>query len=149
MGAGFPGDEVAVRSLVADDLDWAARLAALGRAQRASFAPRFWRQAPDARRVHTRYLRSLIGAPGVAAMRTEHLFAFGISRAGTVLVDDAAADGEDRWAREGPALFRRLAGESRARFVCPVPEPGRTALAIGLGLRRTETWPRWSLHGRR
>jgi hypothetical protein len=126
--------------LGADDLDWAAGLAAVRRAQREVFAPRFWRQAPDARRLHTRYLGSLIGASGVAAMRTGHTFAFGISRAGTVLVDDAAADGEDRWASEGPALFRRLVGASRVRFVCPVPEPGRTALAIELGLRCAETW---------
>jgi hypothetical protein len=124
----------------AGDLDWAAGLAAVRRGQRESFAPRFWRPAPDARRLHTRYLASLIGAPDVAAMRTDHLFAFGISRAGTVLVDDAAADDEDRWAGEGPALVRHLAGKSRVRFVCPVPEPSRGALAIELGLRCAETW---------
>jgi hypothetical protein len=137
---GVHDNEVAVRSLVADDLDWVVQLAARRAEQRQSFAPRFWRQAADAQRVHGQYLSSLIEAPGVAALRTDHMFAFGIYRPELVLVDDAAADCEDRWAIEGPALFRRLAGASHVRLVCPVPEPGRTALAVELGLRCAETW---------
>jgi hypothetical protein len=133
-------DKVAVRSLVADDLDWIVDLATRRGEQRQSFAARFWRRAPDARRVHARYLSSLIEDPAVPAMRTDHTFAFAMNRPGLLLVDDAAAERADQWATEGAALLRRLVGESRVRFVCPVPEPDRTALAVELGLRRAETW---------
>jgi hypothetical protein len=61
-------------------------------------------------------------------------------RPGLLLVDDAAAERVDQWATEGAALFRRLIGESRVRFVCPIPEPDRAALAVELGLKCAETW---------
>ena len=125
-------DEVEVRPLVADDLDWVLDLAARSGEQRQSFAPRFWRRAPDARRVHARYLRSLMDDPAVPVMRTNHTFAFGVHRPGLVLVDDAAAERAEHWLAEGPALLHRLVGDSRVRFVCPVPEVDRTALAVEL-----------------
>jgi hypothetical protein len=139
---------VTVRRLVADDLEWVVDLAGRSAEQRQSFAPRFWRRAPDAHRVHARYLSSLIADPGVRAMRTEHTFAFGMHRSGLVLVDDAVADRADQWATEGAALFRRLVGQSPVRFVCPVPEPERTALAVELGLRCADTWWQRDLNGR-
>ena len=132
--------EVAVRSLAPGDLDWVVDLVARRGAERESFAPRFWRRAPDARRVHARYLGSLIDDPAVSAMRTEHTFAFGLRRPGFLLIDDAGAEPAHRWAVEGAALLRRLAGASRVRLVCPVPEPQRTALAVDLGLTCAETW---------
>ena len=138
-----------VRSLVADDLAWVVDLAARRAEQRQSFAPTFWRRAPDARRAHTEYLSSLIADPAVPAVRTDHTFAFGLPRPGFLLVDDAAAERADRWATEGAALLRRLVGESRVRLVCPVPEPDRTALAVELGLRRAETWWHRDLAGPR
>jgi hypothetical protein len=133
-------DESAVRPLVASDLDWVVDLATRCGEQRQSFAPRFWRRAPDARQVHTRYLRSLIEDPSVPAMRTEHAFAIGMCRPGLLLVDDAAAEGADHWGVEGVRLLTRLAAGSRLRFVCPVPEPGRAALAARLLLTCVETW---------
>ena len=142
------GDKVTVRRLVADDLDWVVDLAGRSAGQRQSFAPRFWRRAPDAHREHARYLSSLIADPAVAAMRTEHTFAFGMPRSGFMLVDDAAADRADQWATEGATLLRRLAGESLVRFVCPVPEPDRTTLALELGLRCAEAWWHRDLNGR-
>jgi hypothetical protein len=133
-------ENMAVRPLVADDLDWVVDLATRRGEQRQPFAPRLWRRARDARRVHARYLGSLIADPAVPAMRTDHTFAFGMPRPGLVLVDDAAADRADQWATEGAALVRRLVGGSRVRFVCPVPEPERAALAVQLGLSCAETW---------
>jgi hypothetical protein len=133
-------DGVSVRPLVADDLDWVVDLAARRGEERQSVAPRFWRRAPDARHVHARYLGSLIEDPAVPAMRTDHVFAFGVHRPGILLVDDMAADRADRWATEGAALLRRLVGERRVRFVCPVHEPDRAVLAVELGLRCAETW---------
>lgn len=133
-------EEGAVRSLVVDDVEWIVDLAGRCAVERESFAPRFWRRAPDARRLHARYLRSLIEDPAVSAMRTDHMFAFGMHRPGLMLVDDAAVDRVDAWTIEGPALLTRLAGESPVRFVCPVPEPDRAELAVRLGLACSETW---------
>jgi hypothetical protein len=78
--------------------------------------------------------------PGAAAFRTDHMFAFAVPRAKFMLIDDAAAESAEGWAIEGPALVRRLVGTSPVRFVCPVPEPDRAALAATLGLLRAETW---------
>jgi hypothetical protein len=147
-GAVDDDDSVAVRRLVADDLEWVVDLAGRSAERRQSFAPRFWRRAPDARRVHAGYLGALIADPGVAAMRTEHTFAVGIRRSGLVLVDDAAADRAERWASEAAALLRRLAGACPVRFVCPVPEPERTALAVKLGLSCAQTWWHRDLNAR-
>jgi hypothetical protein len=131
---------VAVRPLLADDLPWVVELAEARGRQRQLFAPRFWRRAPDARNVHAGYLSPLLDDPDVVAVRTDHAFAIGLSRDGHRLVDDAEAERDDQWATEGAALLRRVAGDSSVRFVCPVSEPARAALAVELGLRRVETW---------
>ena len=137
-------EEPAVRALTADDLDWVVDVADRRGEQRQSFAPRFWRRAPDARRTRERFLGSLIADPAVPALRTDHAFAFGARagerRAGPLLVDDAAVESPEQWATEGAALLRRLAGGRRLRFVCPVPEPERAALAVRLGLTCREAW---------
>jgi hypothetical protein len=129
-----------IRPLVAGDLGWVVDLLARDGRHRESFAPRFWRRAPDARRIHASYLGALIGDPAAVALRTGHAFAFGLRRPGLVVVDDAAAEHAGHWATEGAALLRRLAGDSRVRLVCPVPHPERAALAARLGLSRVETW---------
>jgi hypothetical protein len=131
---------VDVRPLVPDDLGWVVDLAARRAEQRERFAPRFWRRAADARRIHAGYLGSLVDDPAVPALRTDHLFAFALPQPGFLLVDDAAAEEPGHWAAEGPELFRRLLGGSAVRFVCPAPEPDRAALALRLGLTIAETW---------
>lgn len=128
------------RPLEPADLDWVAGLAERDGEQRQAFAPRFWRRAPGARPVHTRYLRSLIEDPAVRALRTDHAFAIGVPHGEVRLVDDAGADTPDRWATDGPSLLGDVAGGSRIRLVCPVPSPQRTALAVRLGLTLVETW---------
>jgi hypothetical protein len=133
-------DDVRVRPLIVDDLDWVVDLAAQRAEQRQNFAPRFWRRASDARSAHARHLHALIEQGVAAAFRTDRMFAFAVPGPEFVLVDDAAAECDESWATQGPALFRRLIGESRVRFVCPVPEADRAALAAELGLRRAETW---------
>src|SRR4051794_6130672 len=137
---GMGDHEVVVRSLVAEDLDWVVDLSERCAQQRQAFAPRFWRRAPDGRRVHRRYLNSLIEDAASPAMRTDHTFALGTHEPGLLVVDDAAAEQAGHWATEGAALFGRLAGEFRVRFVCPVPELDRAGLAVELGLRCAETW---------
>jgi hypothetical protein len=133
-------DPVEVIPLQAGDLPWVAALAGRRAEQRERFAPRFWRRAPDAARVHARHLGALIDDPAVPAMRTAHMFAFGLPRPGDLLIDDAAAESAEDWTAEGPALLRHLAGDSPVRVVCPAPEPHRAALAARLGLALVETW---------
>jgi hypothetical protein len=134
------GDDVPVRPLTIHDLGWVADLSERRRRDREPYAPRFWRQAANAHDVHAAFLGSLIADPDVLCVRTDRSFAFAATRPGFLLVDDAAVEDEADWAIEGPALLRAVAGAATVRFVCPVPEPARAALAASLGLRIEETW---------
>jgi hypothetical protein len=107
---GVNSDDVTVRPLVVDDLDWVVHLAAQRAEQRENFAPQFWRRASDARSAHARHLHALMEQGVAAAFRTDHVFAFSVPGPEFVLVDDAAAECDESWATQGPALFRGAAG---------------------------------------
>jgi hypothetical protein len=136
-----------VRPLAPEDLDWVLDLSARRARDREPFAPLFWRRATDAREKHAAFLGSLIADPDVAALRTDRAFAFGLPRTDWLLIDDAAVEDEAAWEADGSALLQSLSGTGPVRFICPVPERARTALAQRCGLHLAESWWHRDLDG--
>lgn len=129
-----------VRSLTLDDLPWVLDVAGQRRERIASFAPRFWHPAPDARDRHRQFFGHQIRDPHVLTLRTDHGFVFAAPRGQVLDVDDLALDDDDLWAHDGTALLQAALQDGDLRFVCPVPEPARTQTAVDLGMILVESW---------
>lgn len=129
-----------VRPLIRSDLGWVLDVSATRRERIASFAPTFWRPAPNAREVHEDFLGNQIDNPDVLSIRSDHGFLFGAARAELLVIDDMALEEESAWDTEGQQLLRSAGETSDLRFVCPVPEPARTQTALTLGMSIVESW---------
>jgi hypothetical protein len=62
------------RQLGKSDLTWVVDLACARRERIAPLAPRFWKPAPNARELHSAFLRSLIDSSEVVSIRTDQVF---------------------------------------------------------------------------
>ncbi|ACQ79225.1 acetyltransferase [Beutenbergia cavernae DSM 12333] len=146
----------------ADDVPAMADLAERRRARYATYQPRFWNPAPDARERHEPFLASLVAADDGAivrvARRGQEVAGFAV---GTLvppppvyapggpacLVDDFAVADDGEWPTVGVDLLRAVTTEARARGAVQVvvvtahlDEPRREALrAAGLTLG-SEWW---------
>lgn len=129
-----------VRSLTRADLDWVLDVGAARRERIVHYAPTFWRPAATAREAHEKFLGNQIDNPDVVSLRTNHGFMFGALRGDQLVVDDMALDDEEAWNTAGEQLLHAAARDHDLRFVCPVPESGRTSTAITLGMTNAETW---------
>ncbi|WP_328988466.1 hypothetical protein OG394_19810 [Kribbella sp. NBC_01245] len=127
------------RELAAQDIEWVVDLAARRRQRIAGFAPRFWRPAPDARRVHSEWIGELIRSPDVVSLRTDRGFAIAAPNGNRLVVDDMAVD-DAFWSTDGARLLGEVARRGPLRVVCPVPEPLRRQAVSELGLSVVETW---------
>lgn len=124
------------------DLEWIVALLARRRRPLVSYAPIFWRPAPDASTHHRAYLEYLLVDGGAHAYRTPASVLIAVPRGDGWLVDDAFVPGED-WAGDGRVLWDALAadcGGSEVRFVCPTYERARADFARAAGLTVAETW---------
>jgi hypothetical protein len=126
--------------LTAADLDWVLELIEPRRQQLAEYAPHFWNPAPNARRLHGRFLGAQIDNPELVTLRTDHGFVFAGPRNDGFIIDDFGVDSPDRWPTDGAALVRAAVTGHSVRIVCPVHELGRYRLAKSLGLTVTESW---------
>ncbi|MDN5726552.1 MAG: hypothetical protein L0G99_11570 [Propionibacteriales bacterium] len=128
-----------VRDLTAEDLDWVLDLSEARRRRLASYAPRFWNPADNARTRHATFLGDQIDNPEIRSLRTDHGFVFA-APGRIMIIDDLAVADEALWPTEGVALLRRAGGDSLVRVVCPVPEPRRRDAVRSLGLELAESW---------
>ena len=123
-----------------DDLGWLVELAGVMRERRAPHAPLFWRPAADAMPHHRAYLSWLLDRTDTVTVRTARGYLVGVPTGPDLVVDDFAVEDDAAWPTDGRALLEHVHGEHRLRVVVPVCEPGRRAVAAGLGLEPGTTW---------
>jgi len=137
---------VACRDMAADDAAWAAEVMERRRRIYARYSPVFWRPAPNAAGLHTRFLARQIASEGTIALRTGHGFIVCQRRNGEGFVDDFAVEDPAAWQREGAALLlataQRLSatGESAVRVVTAHADRPKADMLASLSLHLAEQW---------
>ena len=130
------------RRLTGADLNWAVERLAERRARLVPFAPRYWRPAPDAARVHRRFLGHVLNNGGIGYRTQDALMIAAPQHDAGWIIDDAVVQDSD-WDAAGRLLWDAIAAviaDQQVRFVCPTPEPARARFAGDRGLRLSTSW---------
>jgi hypothetical protein len=132
---------VVARRVTSHDVEWVVERLADRRRSLATFAPTYWRPAPDARRWHRGFLRYLLGEGGAVGFRTDDSVMIAQPKGHGWLMDDAAV-AEARWESEGADLWDALRGQlsGSLRWVCPVPERNHRSFVGSCGFELVESW---------